>query len=75
MKFSEAKDRLKELAGGRYHSIHFEMSEYTTGEQETECWLYIDDRCSVKGQTWEQAFCKMEERLMKQIEEMPDVEA
>ena len=59
MKFKEAKDELKSLANGRYHSLSYELTEFTRGRLEAECSLYIDSRISVRGSTWQEAFIKM----------------
>jgi hypothetical protein len=75
MKFSEAKARLKELAKGRHHQVAFELDEYSSGKEETECVLYINGFGSESGSTWEEAFTKLENRLGKErVEEFPDIE-
>lgn len=75
MKFSEAKSKLKELARGKYHSISFEVSEYTHGNRETGCTLYIDGHSHATGYTWEEAFSALE-RLIEgaPVEEIPDTD-
>ena len=64
MKFQEAKDRLKKLANGKYHTISFSMSEHTNGKIETEVWLYVDKGiCSNYVRNFDIAFAEIEEEL------------
>ena len=74
MKFTEAKEKLKELAGGKYHAIGYELTEYAGGRQETECYLYIDSKFAGRGYTWKEAFMKLNNELgITQTEEIPEV--
>ena len=59
MKFKEAKDELKSLAKGKYHSLSYELTEFISGRLEAECSLYIAPRIPVRGSTWQEAFIKM----------------
>ena len=63
MRFLEAKDELKKLAGGKYHNIGYELTEDRTGGLRAECHLYIDPRISSHGKTWEDALNKMKIEL------------
>lgn len=61
MTFREAKDKLKELAGGRYHRLSYELTEHSSGKLEAECRLYIDPKISSGYQsTWEEAFAELQ---------------
>jgi hypothetical protein len=60
MEFSEAKDKLKELAKGKHHAVEFMLAEYTSGKLETRCSLYIEGAGYKVGPTWEKAFAKLE---------------
>ena len=60
MTFQEAKDKLKTIANGRYHSIAFDLTEYESGELAAECSLYVNDSTHYRGPTWEAAFIAME---------------
>ena len=74
MKFQTAKDMLKKLAKGKYHTVQYELSEDQTGELETKCWLYIGDTYSSKsgrGTSFQTCFNELE----KKLEEIPDIEA
>jgi hypothetical protein len=73
MQFQEAKDRLKKLAKGEYHTLSYEFTEAREGEFNTFCRIYIHDKDGGKsgmGQTFGQAFDELEEKL----EEIPDIE-
>jgi len=63
MQFTDAKNKLKELANGKYHSITYELTEYSNGKLETKCHLYIDPHISFLASTWREAFTKLEEYL------------
>ncbi len=56
MNFKEAKDKLKKLAKGEYHSIKYEITEYNGGELRQECSVYIAGRGWCEERTWELAF-------------------
>ena len=74
MKFQTAKDKLKKLAKGKYHTIQYELSEVSEGKFDTKCWLYIGDAYggkSADGETFRECFDKLENKL----EEIPDIEA
>ena len=82
MTFNDAKTALKALAGGRYHSVKFELTEYVSGEIRTECGVYIDGLGhSNTFLTYDLALANME-AIIKQkdepqaIDEMiPEIEA
>ena len=63
MTFREAKDELKKLARGSYHSIRYEITEDQEGELRVECWLYIDPSISTFATTWLQALTLIREKL------------
>jgi len=63
MTFLEAKDELKRLAEGSYHSIRYELVEYASGAFENECYLYLDPRISVSARTWKTALDEMKIKL------------
>lgn len=56
MTFGEAKTRLKGLAGGRYHTIGFSLTEFSSGDVKATCSVYIDGGSHHEGPTWEAAF-------------------
>jgi len=78
MTFKEAKDRLKSLANGRYHSLSYELTELRSGGLRAKCWVYIDPRISAEGSTWQEALIKMEMKLKGESQvdssEAPDEE-
>jgi len=61
MKFIEAKEKLKIIAKGKYHSLRYELTEHTDGEQVVRTALYIDGLDHFSGPTWEDAFRRIEE--------------
>lgn len=61
MNFKEAKDKLKKLADGSFHSISYEIIEYSNGDIDSKCELYTDSVNKIfSGRTWEIAFNKLE---------------
>lgn len=75
MKFQEAEDRLRGIAGGRYFSLLFERTTASSGKIETMCGLYIDGGIYHTQPTWEEAFQSLDGTLKPNIEESPEVEA
>jgi hypothetical protein len=79
MKFQEAKDKLKELAKGKYHNLAFSLTEDSSGEIETSCSIYLGTEkighgISTNAPTWEQAFALVEAQLIhSSIEETPEI--
>lgn len=43
MTFAEAKEKLKEMAGGKYHSLRFGIIEFPDGRTRTVITAYIED--------------------------------
>jgi len=68
MNFSEAKQKLKGLAKGDYHSLKYTETISHTGETSTLCEVYINGRHSRSGETWESAIAKMERKINDQQE-------
>jgi len=68
MKFEEAKDKLKSLAGGRYHSLSYELTEFSGGGLRVKCWAYVDPRIATEGPNWKDALVKMEIELKGESE-------
>lgn len=63
MKFSEAKQKLKGLAKGDYHSLKYTETISHTGETVVLCEVYIYGYHSRSGETWESALAKMERKI------------
>ena len=63
MNFLEAKNKLREIAGDKYISLMYEISEFGEGRMESGCRLYIDGKGSEEGETWEIAFAKLDKCL------------
>jgi len=62
MTFLEAKAELKEIARGEYHSVRYEVTEYASGGEEVDCYVYIHDYGSEQGGTWREALDKMRKK-------------
>lgn len=74
MTFTEAENKLKEIANGRYHALAFEKSNYSSGRSETDCRLYIADEGWHSGHTWDEAFCMLENKGFP-VEQNPEAAA
>lgn len=69
MTYREAQIKLKEIAesiGQTYYSCSYEETYNSTLYQITHT-LYINTLHHIKGRTWEEAFCKLDE-LMNPVE-------
>ena len=66
MTFKQAKKRLKKIAEGRFHSLRLDVTEFTSGELETKCSVYIDGETFYCGDTFEKAFLNRERALKKE---------
>lgn len=62
MTFTEAKNRLAAIAGGKYCSVDYGESLNNPSGRSIirHCNLYIENTGSVCGETWEEAFLKLE---------------
>ena len=81
MKFSEAKEKLKRIADGKYHSLAYELTETRAGKLETACRLYLDqgegkEGLLITGDTFQTCFGKLTKAIkgISYVEEIPDVE-
>ena len=64
MNFLEAKNKLRKMAGDKYISLAYEISEFRKASKaKSNCRLYIDKHGSEDGETWEIAFAKLDKRL------------
>lgn len=74
MLFKVAKDRLKEIARDRYHSISYELIEHHDGSKENVCSGYIDGHGWRKGCTFAEVILRFEQDVNGKApdsEEMP----
>jgi len=65
-KMPYAKGQLKKLANGQYHSISYEVTEYSSHRIEKRCAVYIPQYDYSVGPTWNDAL----QALKKQIKRM-----
>jgi hypothetical protein len=63
MKFADARQRLLDLADGKYCSLEYSETFHEDRTCLTECKLYIADYNWVTGKTWDEAF----EAMLKQL--------
>lgn len=86
MKFKEAYDKVKALANGQCFSLAYELTEFSSGEHQSDCRVYIqpsenaNNGCCETAHTWHEAIAKMEAKLIKvrgerrTVEEIPEIE-
>lgn len=65
MTFEEAKNELKKVANGKYHSIDYQLTEFESGKIESKCTVYINPRISASDLTWNEALAKLVKKLGK----------
>jgi hypothetical protein len=63
MKFSEAKEKLKKIANGKYHSLKYEYGLHSNNKESVECMLYIHPNVMVGSDNWKNAFEKLNKIL------------
>jgi hypothetical protein len=63
MTFQEAKEKLRGIAKGRYHSIQYSITIPEDGQVEEKCELYIDGESWWVSKTWEGAFVKIADSM------------
>ena len=76
MKWEEARDKLLEVAEGRYCLLKFGLAMKNGEPVETNCWLYVDRgyASSATCTTWEKAFEELDREMNpkpKNLEEEP----
>jgi len=59
MTFEDARAELKKIAGGRYRSLRYTLTEDEDGILRTDCMCYVDGICYLTGSTWREALDKM----------------
>jgi len=62
-KIRNAKGQLKKLADGEYHSLAYDLSEYSSGEIGIICKVYIHGYEYETAATWEDALQKMRKHV------------
>ena len=74
MKFTEAADKLKEIAGGKYHSLRYSLSSGNMIEPEACCSVYISGTDWISASTWDEAFRLLGIHMMPtKIEDLPEI--
>jgi hypothetical protein len=63
MNMAEAKQKLMEMADGKYHSIEYKLNDHGKGSFNQECNVYIDGYNHYKGAHWEDALAQLESAM------------
>ena len=63
MTFEEARAELKEISGGRYRSLNYNVTEEGDQILIVECRCYVDPAISEEKPTWREALDGIKERL------------
>lgn len=63
MKFKEAEQKMKEIAGGEYHSLYYKVHNTSKTNKEVECSVYVHGGDIHTGNTWEAAISKLESEI------------
>jgi hypothetical protein len=66
--FLRAKDRLRELAKGRYHSVQYELTEYSSGKLAESCRLVVEvegEDIVAEGTSFKESLNMIEQRLRR----------
>ena len=66
MTFEDARAELKEIAGGRYRSVEYKLTEQGDDVLEVECRCYVDPSISANAPTWRGALDMMKDKLNPQ---------
>lgn len=63
MNIGEAKDQLKLMAKGDYHTVTYEFGDFGDGHTEQKCSVYINGQNFHIDKTWEEALDSMYDAL------------
>lgn len=63
MKFVTAKSKLIEMADGKYSSMSYEVTNYSTGRTGVECKVYIEGHTHYTGESWQEALGKLQKAV------------
>ena len=73
MKWTEAEERLNELAEGRYRSMGFKKTTSMYADVQTECYVYVHDFGGFTAPTWDVALTMLADKMGKgPLEETPE---
>jgi hypothetical protein len=75
MNFQEAIKKLSKLANGKYNSLSYDITQFSRhSSYQQRCTVYVDGYSHYSGNTWEQAFEKLEEALNPHQLSIEDIE-
>lgn len=63
MKIADAKQKLMDLAAGKYHSLEYSITDTGRGNANQKCKVYIDGHGSFEAPHWEAALNGLEEAI------------
>jgi hypothetical protein len=67
MKFTEAKNKVGELANGAFHSLNYSVTETSYGTLSQDCSVYVHDCNWHHGPTWEAAIDSLKRELFPMV--------
>lgn len=62
-KIKSAKGQLCKLAAGKYHSLNWDIIEYSSGNIDITCRIYIHGYDFKSAPTWDEALEKMRKKV------------
>ena len=75
MTFETARKNLAKLADGKFRSISYELTEFSSGKAEVSCTVYIDGFNHFFAPTWEGALNKLKQAMEPKPTEIDPEEA
>lgn len=63
MNLLQAKQKLKELAGGKHHTVSYTIKEYSSGSIVQECSVYMADKGFHTAETFELALDSLRQTI------------
>jgi hypothetical protein len=61
MKIAEAKQKLMDLADGKFHSLEYKINDHGTGSVSQTCKVYVDGFGHFEAAHWETALAQLED--------------
>jgi len=65
MSFKEAKEKMLRMFPDTYCSVKYEVTMHSSGEQVTDCTIYLDPSISYHGLTFESVFEQLSHHILK----------
>jgi hypothetical protein len=61
MKIAEAKQKLMDLADGKFHTLEYKIADHGNGRVSQTCQIYLDGHGSFEAAHWETALAQLED--------------